>query len=219
MPFYKISIKLQSLIPVYGILAFFILYIVATFYYSGGSQQDMHSIGFSWLHNYWCNLLNDKAINGEVNNAQPIAFVAMIILLLTIVLFWLFIPPYFFPNYRVRLSVQFLGITGISLGFFVFTHFHDFIINVATSFSIIAFIFLMNKLYKIREKRLFYFGLLNFVLIIINNYCYYVPGKILYLPVIQKFTFLSFLTWMATISISVNKKQHVKRTRSIKTIS
>jgi hypothetical protein len=52
------------LLPPVGILIFILLYIVAAFFYPGGSEFDTHSDGFSWKHNYWCNLLNELAIKG-----------------------------------------------------------------------------------------------------------------------------------------------------------
>ncbi|HEV7621655.1 MAG TPA: hypothetical protein VGO09_07980, partial [Flavisolibacter sp.] len=61
--------KITNLIilsPVFGSFAFIILYIIATIYYPGGSQANNVSKGFSWVHNYWCNLLNEKAINGAL---------------------------------------------------------------------------------------------------------------------------------------------------------
>src|SRR5829696_8591889 len=78
----------QLLWPLAGIMLFVILYIFAAILYPGGSQADKRSIGFSWLNNYWCNLVNEKAINGQVNIAQPLAIFAMFILGLSLAVFW-----------------------------------------------------------------------------------------------------------------------------------
>lgn len=76
------------LIPLFGTIIFACLYFVATLFYPGGSQVDQDSKGFSWMNNYWCNLLNDNAINGQRNYARPIALAAMCILCFTLVYFW-----------------------------------------------------------------------------------------------------------------------------------
>ena len=68
------------LTPIFGTIVFVVLYIVATLLYPGGSQVDKNSIGFSWTNNYWCNLLNDNAINGQHNPAKPIAMTGMFVL-------------------------------------------------------------------------------------------------------------------------------------------
>lgn len=59
----KVHIKSKWLLfPPTGILIFFMLYVVAALLYPGGSQADKASTGFSWMNNYWCNLLNEKAM-------------------------------------------------------------------------------------------------------------------------------------------------------------
>ncbi len=48
--------------------------------YPGGSQVDVNSKGFSWINNYWCNLLNENAISGQHNPGRPIALTGMAVL-------------------------------------------------------------------------------------------------------------------------------------------
>ena len=69
--------QLWTLIPLIGIVLFACLYLVATFHYPGGTPFNKYYIGFSWTENYWCNLLNEQAINGQTNSTQPITCIAM----------------------------------------------------------------------------------------------------------------------------------------------
>ncbi|MFN7116301.1 MAG: hypothetical protein ACK4TA_05840, partial [Saprospiraceae bacterium] len=55
------------LTPLVGIVLFLVLYIVAAFYYPGGSNADHSAKGFSIVHNYWCDLLAIGAKNGQIN--------------------------------------------------------------------------------------------------------------------------------------------------------
>jgi hypothetical protein len=80
--------KLFRLAPTIGAIVFLFLYVVSTFYYPGGSQFDARQAGFSWQHNYWCNLLDAHAINGKPNPAQPIAVCAMLVLCGSLIIFW-----------------------------------------------------------------------------------------------------------------------------------
>ena len=73
--------RIFVLAPLLGALIFIFLYIAATFLYPGGSDFNPLSKGFSWQHNYWCNLLNEEAINGKYNAARPIAIAGMFVLL------------------------------------------------------------------------------------------------------------------------------------------
>jgi hypothetical protein len=75
------------LTPLFGAFLFVFLYFVATLFYPGGSQADKKSIGFSRTDNYWCNLLNENAMNGEHNSAKPLALISMFILCLTLATF------------------------------------------------------------------------------------------------------------------------------------
>ena len=75
------------LTPIFGTVLFVVLYIIAAVLYPGGSQVDKNSVGFSWLNNYWCNLLNENAINGQHNPAKPVALAGMFILCLTLTFF------------------------------------------------------------------------------------------------------------------------------------
>jgi len=75
------------LIPLFGALLFIIFYIIAITLYPGGSQADISSKGFSWMNNYWCNLLNEKAMNGEYNTARPFAIAGMLLLCISMAAF------------------------------------------------------------------------------------------------------------------------------------
>jgi hypothetical protein len=72
------------LAPLFGTIVFVCLYLLAAAYYPGGSQADPNAKGFSWLNNYWCNLLNENAMNGQHNSARPMAVTAMAVLGLTL---------------------------------------------------------------------------------------------------------------------------------------
>lgn len=195
------------LLPVFGICLFVTLYIVATFYYPGGSQVDIHSKGFSWKNNYWCNLLNDNAIDGEVNPAKPIAITAMIVLCLSLSNFWYVFPPYLGFNKMSRLIIQTSGIISMFVALFLFTRFHDVVINVASVFSFIALIGTFIGINKLKWNLLFAMGIFNLILIAINNILYYGDGLRLYLPFVQKITFLTFLIWICLLNYKIFKSK------------
>ncbi|MGB5430515.1 MAG: hypothetical protein WBM94_12640, partial [Eudoraea sp.] len=64
---------IATLLPTVGILIFIGLYIYAASLYPGGSQLDSNSLGFDWMNNYWCNLMNENGMNGLENPARPFA--------------------------------------------------------------------------------------------------------------------------------------------------
>ncbi|MFM9986109.1 MAG: hypothetical protein ACKVOK_12795, partial [Flavobacteriales bacterium] len=186
------------LVPLFGIIAFILLYGVATCYYPGGSYSDFNSEGFSWVHNYWCNLLNHEAMNGQYNAAQPIALTAMLVLCISLAFFWILFPAFFNLKQLPKRIIQFSGVISMTIAFFLFADFnHDLITDFASCFGIIASAGTIFILYKVKWYGLFRFGLLNIALVGLNNYLYFSENMIKYLPVVQKISFVSFLVWIS----------------------
>ena len=157
------------LTPAIGIVLFLILYVVATVFYPGGSQADINASGFSWINNYWCNLLNENAINGQLNTARPIALLAMCVLSCSLALFWIIFPSFPGFNIRSRIVMQAAGIISMIIGMFSFTNYHDIVINMATITGLIPLTFTLVGLYKAAWRRLYWSGLFILVLIVLNN--------------------------------------------------
>ena len=195
------------LIPILGTLLFVVLYFVATFLYPGGSQADKNSIGFSWTNNYWCNLLNETAINGQFNAARPLAMTAMFVLCLTLAIFWYIFPKYADLKKSVRLSIQISGTLAMTTGMFLFTDLHDTFVNIASLCGLVATVGTFFGLHKLKWTKLFWFGIFNLAPVALNNILYYGNGLKLYLPVVQKITFLFFLLWIFLISINLYRRK------------
>jgi hypothetical protein len=189
-----------ALTPIIGIIVFALLYIIATTLYPGGNQADNNAAGFSWLHNYWCNLLNETAMNSAVNHARPVALIAMMALCVTLASFWYLLAAVLpFPSFQKKLLLG-SGVSSAITGIFIFTPYHDTFINISGAMALLAFVLLMMALYKNRWLGLFYAGILNFTLILLNNYIYYTKNGLSYLPIVQKISFIIFLGWLCGIT-------------------
>jgi hypothetical protein len=201
------------LTPIFGVFLFVVLYIIATLFYPGGSQVDKNSIGFSWTNNYWCNLLNQNAINGQHNPAKPIAMIGMFVLCVTLTFFWFLFPKHINLDKKLKLLIQISGTLAMTIAFFLFTSFdHDLVINLASSFGIFATVGIFIGLYKTKWYGLFAFGLVNILLVALNNYVYYNNGLINYLPIIQKISFATFLVWVCSIDINLYRMSNSAKT-------
>ena len=175
--------------------------------YPGGSETDKSSIGYSLANNYWCNLLHDNAINGQPNTAKPIAVTALIVLCLALSAFWFFFPRHIMTGRIQRLTIQISGIASMLCSFFLLTNInHDLVVNLASFMGFIATIGTLICLYQTKWYSIFAFGLFNIFLIGLNNYLYYTQGMMIYLPVVQKISFLSFLVWICFININIYQK-------------
>src|SRR5688572_23315403 len=134
-PGYKVPLWQMLLFA--GIFLFIVLYIIASLFYPGGTHLDKRSEGFSWTQNYWCNLLSEKALNGSVNTARPLAYIAMVDLCLTLMLFWYYFPIQHGFSKAKKYIMQVSGLLSMIITAFIFTRFHDLIINLAGLFGLI----------------------------------------------------------------------------------
>ncbi|HEY4874960.1 MAG TPA: hypothetical protein VIH86_05270 [Puia sp.] len=202
---FKSKKNIWLLSPSFGTLIYLLLYIIATFFYPGGSQADKNSVGFSWTQNYWCNLLNENAINGQHNATRPIAIVAMFFLCITLMVFWYIFPKQTGFRKSRKLIVQVSGFASMISIMFISTALHDIVINIATVFGLIAVIGTFIGLLELKWTRLFWVGIFILPLVALNNFLYYKTGLLIYLPVVQKITFLYFLLWICLIDVGLYK--------------
>jgi hypothetical protein len=200
------SKSIWILTPLIGSFLFVILYVIAALLYPGGSGVDKNTIGYSWTNNYWCNLLSEKAINGQSNTARPVAVSAMFILCLSLFTFWILFPALLQLKKYHKLLIQLAGTLCMLASFLLLTSIdHDLAINTSSAFGLIAMIGTLIALYQLKWKWLFAIGLFDLLLVALNNYLYH-SNEMMYLPVVQKISFLSFLIWFSVISINLYQR-------------
>ncbi|MFN7686718.1 MAG: hypothetical protein ACK5OP_03200 [Sphingobacteriales bacterium] len=189
-------------IPLLGIPLFVLLYVWVSFYYPGGSQADAQSTGFSWVNNYWCNLLNTTAINGQINSAQPIAMTAMVVLCISLAVFWYLFSMISLSKTLWFRVTQFSGIAAMATALLLNSSVdHDLITNLASLLGLMALVGTLIGLRRLQWNVLFWFGTMNLLLVLLNNFLYYNPELIGYLPLVQKISFAAFLISFFLISM------------------
>jgi hypothetical protein len=82
---------------------------------------------------------------------------------------------------------------------------HDLAVNTSSAFGLVAMTGTLIALYQLRWKWLFAFGLFDLLLVALNNYLYH-SNEMMCLPIVQKFSFLSFLVWFSFISINLYQR-------------
>lgn len=185
-----------KLIPLTGIPLFILLYLIATDLYPGGNPVDTNATGFSWLHNYWCNLLNEKALNGHVNPGRPAAVSGMIALCISLAVFWFYYPVKPVVARPLQWVIRSCGPAAMLTALFITVFDHDTVTNLASLLGLIAVTGTMIILYRTDQLFLFLYGLLNILLTGLNNLFYYTPSLLYWLPLVQKISFVSVLGWI-----------------------
>ena len=185
-----------SLVCVVGIPLYVVLYIWAARYYPGGSQVDPQAVGFSWTDNYWCNLLDSRAINGMPNGAQPLAMVAMGILCMSLISFFWGIPTALSAGKGWKYVISLGGTAAMICGALMGTFDHDLMTNIASAFGLVAIVGVLRLLWKAGWTVHAWAGIVILLLVGLNNFLYYTDSLRVYLPVVQKITFLYVLGWV-----------------------
>lgn len=206
--------------PVYGIGVFVLLYCISSFLYPGGSQADKTASGFSWLNNYWCDLLDATAKNGLENTGRPVAIVSWFILCMSLALFWYFLPLLLSANTRLKSIIRYCGLAAMLIALPLFTSWHDWVIQVAGFFGLLALIATYISMYKSRLYGFLYTGLFCFLLMTLNYFIMMSGLLSKYLPFIQKITFAAVLFWIIVVSrkLVLRSQQNTER-RFIKTLA
>ena len=200
------SKRVCSRLPVIGSVLFILLYLIAAILYPGGYTENEHACGFSWLHNYWCNLLNAVAIDGKMNPGRPFALLGNFVLSFTMCSFYWQFPKLFQISKSTKLSIQFSGILSMCIAFLLFTSIdHDLLTNLASFFGLIATLGTLLVLYKYKQRAFFYGGIIVLFMVLLNLIFYHSPSLIVFLPLIQKITFLLFLSWISWICLYFSK--------------
>ncbi len=190
-----------AIIPMVSILLFGIAYLVAASKYPGGSNFDSHSTGYSFKLNYWCELLAETGKNGLPNPSRIIALGGMLMLSCGLAVFWWLAPAMLNLAPAYRKTVQLFGMASMLLAIFIFTKWHDHIINIAGGLGLVALTGLLVSLFRDKHYGLLLGGAVCAAIILTNSYIYYSGHFIRYLPIVQKLGFMLVLAWVFVINM------------------
>lgn len=193
-------------LPITGMLLFVVFYVIAAIYYPGGSYASPAEAGFSFRNNYLCDLLDDRAINGAVNDARLYSRIALALLCLSVILLWLYVPKLFPYKSKIQILMRTAGILSMVTTFFLASGIHDIIVRIAGVFGVIALLSVFAELYKYKYYKLLILGILCFIQFLANFYIYETQTMLNTLPLIQKVTFASCIGWFILLNIAVFKR-------------
>ena len=194
-----INNKLVHSIPTIGFVLYLILYFISASKYPGGSQANSSTKGFDWVNNYWCNLLNEVAINGMPNPARPYAILGMTILCLSMIAFFYKFAVRNSKNKYWKTAIIVCGTLSMVCAMFLFTNYHDLMTSFSSIFGAVAVIGLIQIILRSGQKSYIISGAFCILLLACNNYIYYSHYLIEFLPLLQKITFIMVLLWVAML--------------------
>lgn len=182
------------------------LYVYSANLYPGGSQANPNSVGFDWINNYWCNLMNENGMNGQINPARTYAITAMVILCTSLALFFVQFAQKFAKNRFWKPAIKIFGILTMAFAILIFTKYHDLMTIISSIFGVFVGIGIIWEVYTSHLNVFKIGGIVCVILLGLNNYIYYSGNGIDYLPFIQKITFTTVLIWISGLNYTLTKQ-------------
>ncbi|PKL45166.1 MAG: hypothetical protein CVV41_03485 [Candidatus Riflebacteria bacterium HGW-Riflebacteria-1] len=194
-----------ELFPALGIAVYFVLFYVAAALYPGGSQADLRSTGYSWIDNYWCELMNHEAMNGQPHPGAVYAIIAMIFAGSAIGVFFYRLPLYCRTTaMKARIIRTSAALTGLS-GVMLFGDFHNPALLCFSLATLVTLVVALLILLENGRKAFFAAGLLSMSLTQINNIMYYLRLCVQHIPWFQKIAIAAVLLWVAAMNVRLRR--------------
>ena len=202
----KLINQFTNYIPSIGILIFVGLYIFSASHYPGGSQANLNKEGFDWINNYWCNLLNEKGMNGAPNPARPIAIFALLVLCFSLTVFFIQFAQTYTKSILWKRIISACGVLSMISAALVFTEYHDSMTIISSVFGLMVVAGIIKEIFSSSLNAYKISGAVCIIFLIGNNYIYYSQNFIELLPLLQKITFAFVLLWVMGLNHEMNKK-------------
>ena len=186
------------------------LYALAAALYPGGSHDDHGAPGFSLVRNYFCDLLDSKALNGEPNPGRAFGLVAMAVIVPTLALFWLSVVRLFPRQRGFVLTTLISGSVSALATLLLLTPFHDSAVEIGGGFGLVAFFSVLAALPRAEHGLLFLGGL---VALAVSFACLFIWRTGLGMPALaglQKLAFALFLAWVFAASLRAARESSAR---------
>lgn len=199
----KSQIKWTLFLPLAGMGLFVVFYIVAARMYPGGSWADPGQEGFSWRHNYLCDLLDTLAVNGQLNPGRYWARTSLGVLCAGLAILWYQLPRLLDAAPGLKRMVRISSVAAFVTTAFLSAGNHDLTVRIAGLFGLVALLSAVVGLWRNGRRGMSVFGMWCLGIFLLNYAIYETGSFIGALPLIQKITFGSFLGWFAWMNVAL----------------
>lgn len=193
-------------LPTICIFLFAVIYYYSSTLYPGGSQADLTTPGFDWVHNYWSDLMNETGRNEQPNPAEPFAITAMVMMCLGLMIFFIQFAAKFTKHRVWRYLIQISGTLAMIFAILTFTPYHALMIALSSFFGLFVLVGIIREVYNSDMMLMKIGGVISVLLLIINNYIYFSRNFVELLPLLQKITFAFVLIWFIGLNAELVKR-------------
>jgi hypothetical protein len=188
--------RILPFFPMVGLLSFVVLFSLAATMYPGGSFNLPFEEGFSFFHNFLCDLMNPITQGGWVNEARLMAISAHIVLSLAMLSFFAVLPKIFPHQNRNTKLVGWFGMTTMGVFTFMFTDFHDLVVVLTAVFGTVTLVPFFIEMNSHHNKRLRWMAYFCYALGVVVFISYVSKLGYYFLPFLQKMTFIVDALWV-----------------------
>jgi len=126
--------------------------------------------------------MNEKGMIGQMNTARPYAITAMIILCVSLAIFFIQFAQKFAQNRFWKFTIKVFGILAMTFAVLIYTKYHDLMTTLSSIFGIFVVVGIVWEVYKSKLNLFKIGGIVCVILLGIKNYIYYSGNGIEYLP-------------------------------------
>ena len=196
--------------PIVGLLGFLLFFVIATTLYPGGSVNEIASEGYSYFHNFICDLMSLHLEEGVVNDARPIAIIAHLMLSFGMISFFYILPEIFTVQNRNTRTIRFLGMFTMTVFIFMYTDYHDLVVTITGVLGSIALVPFFLELINYENRGLKVLAYTCFILSILVFLSYETKIGFYFTPILQKITFVFDSIWIIWVCLMVASKRQLK---------
>jgi hypothetical protein len=192
-------------VPAAGVVSFYVLYAIAAWFYPGGNYDDRREPGFSLFRNYFCDLLEPLAKNGEPNPGRGVGLVAAALIVPTLALFWHYVVALYPNQPRLRVTTRVSGFVSALATLLLLTPLHDSAVEVGGGFGLVAFFSVLIALPRAEHGSLFLGGV---AAVAVSSACFFIWRTgigVSALAGLQKLAFALFLSWVFVTSLAAKR--------------
>ena len=195
--------------PIIGLGLYLLVFSVATQFYPGGSFNLPQASGYSFFHNFLCDVMDPITKNGVLNPARFLAVLSHLILSFAMICFFYVLPEIFEQRNRNFYLVRYVGMFTMAVFIFMYTSQHDLVVTLIGILGTIALIPFFLELKDYSNKRLKQLAWLCFILSILVFFIFETKLGFYYLPFIQKIAFGLDGWWVIWVSVIVKRKNRM----------
>lgn len=167
--------------------------VTAIYVYPGGSSLDPHQSGYSLLHNYWCDLLDATAYNGQKNQGRYFAMAAGIMACLAIYLVMAELGQFYGVNALQKRMAKVAAASSMVAASLLFSPWHNIFVTLLICNLLIYFWLMVVPVWRHTKVTGRFITLITFITLVMTAFIYYTQWYLTSLPWIQKISFLLLL--------------------------